>query len=394
MSATRLPRPGLLPRGLLSTSLLSLFAARAAHAETSVTFKNQSWQEDDKRIRVDSQYGLLDAELSPDARLKVMGLIDTIAGATPTGEKAAPGAPVPLARMEDERKAWDANLSYQFKRVNVAVGYGNSRESDYVSNGSSINTVTDFNQKNTTLLLGWGHTDDRIMNRNWARDRAKTSDDLIVGLTQLLDPATQITVNFSVGRSEGYLADPYKLVSKTVLFDPGVPGFPPIPIPSTSAENRPGEKEKAGLFLGANHRFERLDAALDASYRIYHDDFGVTSHTVALEWFQNLGPDLILRPGLRYYRQSAADFYYYDLDRAGVFPHDRQPGRGPFYSSDYRLSEMETVTLGLKVIWNVRPWLAVDAAVERYLVRGLDGETPQGVYSDANVVTLGLKLSR
>lgn len=246
MPASRLPRlrPGRLPRGLISTSLLSLFAARAAHAETSVTVKNQSWQEDDKRIRVDSQYGLLEAELSPDARLKVMVLIDTIAGATPTGEKAAPGAPVPLAQIDDERKAWDANLAYQFKRVNVAVGYGNSRESDYVSNGSSINTVTDFNQKNTNLLLGWGHTDDRIMNRNWSRDRAKTGDDVIVGLTQLLDPDTLVTINFSVGRSEGYLADPYKLVSKTVLFDPGVPGFTPIPIPSTSAENRPGEKKQ------------------------------------------------------------------------------------------------------------------------------------------------------
>ena len=40
--------------------------------------------------------------------------------------------------------------------ANVALGFGNSRESDYVSNGYSINTLTDFNQKNTTLLLGWG----------------------------------------------------------------------------------------------------------------------------------------------------------------------------------------------------------------------------------------------
>lgn len=55
---------------------------------------------------------------------------------------------------------------------------------------------------------------------------------------------------------------------------------------------------------------------------------------------------------------------------------------------------METATLGLKVIWNVRPWLAVDATVERYLAQGLDGETPQDVYANANVITLGLKLSR
>src|ERR1044072_2748078 len=105
--------PVRIPCGLLSFSMLSLLAARS-HAESSVTFKNQSWQEDDERIRVDSQYALLDAGLTSAARLKVMGLIDTIAGATPTGEKGAPGAPPPTSEMEDKRKAWNVDFAYQF----------------------------------------------------------------------------------------------------------------------------------------------------------------------------------------------------------------------------------------------------------------------------------------
>jgi hypothetical protein len=47
--------------------------------------------------------------------------------------------------------------------VSVDLGYGVSRESDYVSDGWSLNTVTDFNQKNTNLLLGYGGTSDTIM---------------------------------------------------------------------------------------------------------------------------------------------------------------------------------------------------------------------------------------
>ena len=389
-----MPQPTRLPtrlaRGFLPASMLSLLAARG-QAESSVTFKNQSWQEDDERIRVDSQYALLDAELSPDARLKVMGLIDTIAGATPTGEKPGPGGELPMARMEDKRKAWNADFAYQFPRVNVAVGHGVSRESDYVSHGYSLNTVTDFNQKNTLLNAGWGHTDDRIMEPFWSHDRDKTGNDFIVGVTQLLSPAFSVTVNLAYGSSKGFLSDPYKIVSTTRLaLDPGTYYTPP--------ENRPRDKDRASLFLGANRHFEGLDAALDASYRYYHDTFGIDSHTVELKWVQRAGAHLILEPSVRYSWQDAADFYYPDLDRAGIVTNydpllETGTGRGPYYSSDHRLSEMETFTLGLKASWVFNPHCSVDASLERYLMHGLDGATPSAAYSDANIITFGLKLS-
>ena len=380
-----------LPRGFVSASVLSLLAARG-HAESSLTFKNQSWQEEDERIRVDSQYALLDAELGAEARLKVMGLIDTIAGATPTGEKPAPGGELPTARMEDKRKAWNADLAWQFPRVNVSAGYGLSRESDYVSHGYSLNTLTDFNRKNTLLRAGWGHTDDRLMQSFWTKDREKTGDDFILGLTQLLSPAFSVTLNLSCGHAEGFLSDPYKIVSTTRLaLDPGTYYTPP--------ENRPREKDRGSLFLGANRYFERRGAALDASYRFYHDSFGIDSHTVELKWLQRAGAHLIVEPSVRYYRQSDADFYHHDLDAAGIVTHydpllETGTGRGPFYSSDHRLSEMETITLGLKLSWIFNPHCSVDFALERYLMHGLDGVTPSAAYSDANILTFGLKLSR
>lgn len=374
-------------------ALAGLFQLRSAHAEDSLTVKAQSWQETDDRIRVDSQYAQVEADLTPDARLKVMGLIDTIAGATPTGEKpAAPGAPVPTSTMDERRKAWDANLSYQFKRVNVAVGVGNSRESDYVSTGYSLNTLTDFNSKNTVLLLGWGHTDDTIMEKFWAADRYKTGDDLIIGVTQLISPEMSVTANLTYGHSNGFLSDPYKIVSTTMLdLDPGTYYTPP--------ENRPRDKDKVSLFLGTNRHFERAGGALDASYRFYRDTFGITSHTVELKWVQRLGAHFTVEPSVRYYRQSAADFYYVDLDKAGIVTSydpslETGTGSGPFYSSDYRLSKMETVNLGVKASWIINDHCTLDVAYERYLMRGLDNETPSGAYADANVFTVGFKLSR
>ena len=65
--------------GLLLAATLTLLSPRVARAEDSVTFKAQSWQEDGKRIRVDSQYALVETDITADAHLKVMGLIDSIA---------------------------------------------------------------------------------------------------------------------------------------------------------------------------------------------------------------------------------------------------------------------------------------------------------------------------
>ena len=225
LRCTRYPSLGAWLRHSTLAAALGFVAPRLARGADALTYKFQSWQEADNRIRVAAQYALAEKDLGTDMHLKVMGLIDSIAGATPTGELAqTPGAPVPLAHMEDLRRAWSVDLNRQFPRVGVSAGFAVSRESDYVSNGWSLNTVTDFNQKNTNLLLGYGHTSDTIMEPKlgWTVDRHKTGSDYIVGATQLLNPNTTLTVNLSYGTAQGYMSDPYKIVSTHRLdLDPG-----------------------------------------------------------------------------------------------------------------------------------------------------------------------------
>jgi hypothetical protein len=101
-----------------------------------------------------------------------------------------------------------------------------------------------------------------------------------------------------------------------------------------------------------------------------------------------------LRPGVRFYHQDAANFYHYRLDETAIIPVAGPPRpHGPFYSSDYRLSAMRTMTYGLKVVWNASDALQFDAAYERYEMRGTDGVTPQSAYCQANIITVGAKFS-
>src|SRR5262249_28084220 len=148
-----------------------------------LSYKFQSWQEDNGRIRVDAHYALLEKDITLKTKIKATGVVDAIVGATPSGQPAPAGSQqVPLSHLEDRRKAWTSELSHQFTGLNVALGYAQSRESDYISKGWSVNTLWDFNLKNTTLLLGYARTDDDITARFLPRRRTKNGDDIIVGI--------------------------------------------------------------------------------------------------------------------------------------------------------------------------------------------------------------------
>ncbi len=366
---------------------MALASPRAARADEHLSYKFQDYQESGGRIEVQVHSALLEKDLGSALHFKLHGVVDTIAGATPTGQTpATPDGPVPLARISEERRAWNADFSRQFSRTNAAIGVAGSRESDYISKAWSLNTLTDFNQKNTTLLLGVASTQDDVQvffQQPW---ESKRTLDLIAGVTQLLDPNTFVTFNLTFSRATGYLSDPYKLIEKTVEVLPGV--F----LERTFSENRPDSRTKWIALAALNRAFPNLRGAIDASYRLHHDDFGITSHTLNLEWFQQLGEKLILRPNVRLFAQSAADFYRLTLDGTPILPPTVPTGRAPFYSADYRLSELQTLTYGLKAVWTPNDRLQFDVAAERYDMRESDGITSASAYPRATIFTAGLRL--
>ncbi len=375
-------------RAIFIASALAALTPRATRAESAVAYKWSDYRESGGRVAVETQTALIEHDIGADYHARITGTLDAITGATPTGEPAPPGSDqVRLTQLHDRRKAWNADLSRQFSRVNLSVGFGNSRESDYVSNGWSLNALTDFNQKNTTLLTGVAGTDDDVKVFFQGPYVKKRSNDVIVGVTQLLDPRTSVTANFTWGRTTGYLSDPYKLVEKKIEV------IPTIFLRQTFGENRPTERDKWIGYTSINHTFDSVRGAADVSYRYYRDTFGTVAHTVETAWFQKLGEKFILRPGFRFYQQGAADFYYYRLDSTTIIPTRTRPANGPFYSSDFRLSAFRSYNTGLKLIWNPTASLQFDAALERYDMRGRDGITPASAYIRATILTLGARFA-
>jgi hypothetical protein len=359
---------------------------RDAKAETVLHYKFQTWQEDDSRIRVDSHYAEAEQTWANGSNLRVVGLVDTITGATPTGQPVPKGGDqVPLSTLEDERRSYQLEYTQPFKLFDVALGYGSSKESDYFSDVWSLNNRIYFNQKNTTLLLGYARADDDIQAAFMPAPRQKKVQDAIIGFTQVVSPYTTFTVNLSYGYEDGYLSDPYKIIEKRTDILPG------LELDLTFPENRPSEREKVIGFFSLNHALEDLNAATEISYRYLRNDWGVRSQTLEWSWFQRFGERFILRPGVRFYRQSAADFYTVDLNSTAIVPPSLATGDAPYYSADYRLSDMDTWMLGLRAIWDINEHLSVDATYERYLMNGRDDITSPSAYVDADVITVGIR---
>lgn len=382
--------PPLVRQKLRSVALATtLFAAwpRPAPAESSLQYKYQEYREEADRIRVVSHYALAEVDLDALTRLRARGIMDTITGASPTGVPAPPGSnQVPLAQLEDVRHAVVADIARGFGDTTGKLEFAYSTEDDYLSRGYTLTLLRDLNQKNTQLQFGASYVDDSIRPVFFASGRSKLSRDFLIGVTQLLDANTTLTATASYGTSRGFLSDPYKLVRKTTEIAPG------LSLDLTFPENRPNSREKFTGFLELIHMFENVRGSADISYRYLRDDMGVRTRTLEAAWLQRFGAHFIGQVFARFYRQSAAEFYFYDLNLTPIVPAQRPDGAGVLYSSDYRLSAFDATTLGFKAIYEAGDRWSIDATYERYDMQGRDHVTPQSAYATANVFTLGAKL--
>jgi hypothetical protein len=287
------------------------------------------------------------------------------ANGSPTAEPApAVDGELPMAEVSDTRVGVNFEVTRRLGRHMLSGQISTSREEDYTSLGVSLRDGVEFNARATTLLLGTAFTHDWI--RAGAVDEAKDTLDLMLGVTHILTPKSVGTANVSWSHIEGYLSDPYKVVELNGAL---------------AAENRPGEKDRFALYLSFLRYLESLDASVELAYRWYADTYGVGAHTASVQWHQRLSPKFVLRPSLRYYQQTAADFYA-----------ARFEGAPEHYSSDYRLSALNAIGYGLKAVWTPNARFAADLSLERYEQHGLDNETDSEMFPSATIVTGGIRL--
>jgi hypothetical protein len=355
--------------------------------------------EDGDRVQDLSFKSLTTRRFLDDRSLTIGLTVDTLTGASPngtirqdvpqtytrpsgSGSYTIPAGKLPLDdTFKDTRVALSANWQQPLgEKGLINVGLSASNEYDYLHTGINARYAHDFNQRNTTVSAGFAFATDSIEPvggapvpftpmfelgnvSNREGDKDKDVVDFVLGVSQVINPNLVVQANYSYSNSQGYLNNPYKLLSLVdpvtgdTLLRPAVPGGPSH---EYRFEGRPDERTQHGLFTQA--KLNMGGKVLDASYRYMTDDWEIDSHTLDLRYRWPLGSRSYLEPHVRFYTQTEAEFYRLSLDSSEPLPQ--------FASSDYRLGDFDALTAGLKYGWRTRNDNEMSIRVEWYTQTG------------------------
>jgi hypothetical protein len=352
--------------GLLSAATCTLLCTplQAEEGDWDVDSAILYYSEDDGRVEAIEPVISARKDLGDEEAVSFKLVIDSLTGASATG--AVPSTQVqtftrPSGKGTYEVSPNDTPLDDTFKDTRIAYsmnwekpidrnnrrnyGFNVSKEYDFTSLSANALWQHDANQKNTTYSYGVsleydeiepeGDIPDELTSMN---DQLKGSSsdtrhiiDLLLGVTQVIDRSSLFQINLSLSEADGYMNDPYKLVS-VVDSSSGEPI-------DQLFENRPDSRSRQSLYSKYKKTLSNNDV-FTASYRYMTDDWGVDSNTFDFTYRLKFSHGYYLQPRFRYYEQSEADFYeYFLVDGESV------PGE---VSADYRLGEMEATTVGIK----------------------------------------------
>jgi hypothetical protein len=392
--------------GLMAASC-ALLGSTAAQAQT-VADTELPWQVDTALLYYKENAGLLQT-IEPIVNLKkdfgdqrVLDgtfILDTMSGASPNGAipsrtpqtfaspsstsltpragaktklyTIAPGNLPEDPHFKEQRAAGDLDWSQPIG-IDSNLSYGGHLSTEHDFNSAALNAAVshDFNNKNTTLSAGFNEEYDQIHARGGnpipATDytlyekegnQTKNVAGVLVGVTQVMSRNWLALFNYSYNRSQGYLTDPYRIVS--VLDASGaVMGY--------RYESRPDSRVRQSLYLG--NKVALGPAVLDLSYRRGKDDWGVNSDTVDTHLRIDVARDMYFEPHVRWYRQSAADFYHLYVNQADPLPTDM--------SADPRLAAFTGTTIGVKFGVNVAHTGELSLRLEEYQQKPTDRSSP------------------
>lgn len=321
--------------------------AIAEQADWRYDITGFQYTETDNRIE-DSALKLQATRTTESGSILNAGLgYDSLTGASAGGQVALDGSGSPvLTPVEDQRISGNLSLTQPMTgNLEATAGASFSNEDDYQHLGFNVGLARAFNNKNTTFNASYAYSADTVegvtgnpvpltFTGNGSRlgEQDKNVNDFIIGFTQVLSKNSIALLNYSLSYYDGYLNDPYKVVS---IIDAG--GIPQAFI----YESRPSSRTGQALYGALN--VKTAAGIFKPSYRFFSDDWGITSNTFDIKYALALGNSRTLEPHLRLYSQNRADFYRGQLPINSSIP--------GLISSDYRLDEFNAITLGLQYRW-------------------------------------------
>ncbi len=299
-------------------------------------------------IRVKEPVAWGRVQIGENWTVSASALVDLVTGASPELVTNATGEPVRTvtgASILDRRTQGDVRVTRRLGELTLSASRAVSNEEDYRSRAFGLEAAVELNDKLTTLMAGYGKANDRVRSDDDPLDERRDTKEYLVGVTQVLSPTALVQSTLQLSRGRGWYNDPYK---STITF------YPDESLPILYNDRRPDQRDSLAWLTRLRYHGPGA-GTLQADYRYFRDDWGIRSHTLDVSWQQDLSPALALRQGLRYYTQTAADFYGQVVPRPAP----------EVFSSDQRLARFGGLSPSLRAIWK-REGVTVEATLGYY----------------------------
>jgi len=245
-----------------------------------------------------------------------------------------------------------SNLNYTRNigsNYSVNGGLGFSFESDYFSIGSKLGFSTKNIDDSRSLSvqfemynddLRWGRKlgnifgplnliyPSELRTKEWYSVHNRNSYNLKIGVKQVLNERNVLGIFSEIIFQSGLLATPYH----RIYFSDN----------TEAVEFLPNERLKLGLGLKLNS-FVFGNVILKNLVSGYRDSFGVIALAIENQTSIKIKPTLILQPHLRFYTQKGSSYFK---------PYMQHDSNERFYTSDYDLSTLNTISGGLGIKYN------------------------------------------
>jgi hypothetical protein len=250
------------------------------------------------------------------------------------------------SKYSEDRTEVSAGIDYLHDNSTISLSYTNSDENDYQANTAGFGVSMDMFGNMTTVTLGYLRSWDTVENNT---DPAFSEDvdrqNYQLGLTQVITPDILMEVNFETITDEGYLNNPYRSVRYLDSASEDGYSFQPEVYPRTRTSNALAVRSRYYL---------PYRAALSGEYRFFDDSWGINAHNLEVGYIQPLESGWILEANIRYYTQSAADFY------SDLFPRMNAQN---FMARDKELSDFRSYSVGFTLGYDLlaNGWHFIDS---------------------------------
>lgn len=320
---------------------------------------------------------------------------DVVSGASvstkagPAYQAVNPGVDViTMASVKDVRHAPNGGFSLRKGDVTYTASYTYGTENDYKSHSIFVAARTEAYEHNTQFEISYARNFDLVCDRLQAvNDRAPRFraledsngcfsgsdpvrtrrtlgiDGLQATWTQAWTPVFATQLVYTAQLLDGFQSNPYR----SVIIAQGL----------KAQEHHPENRARQAVALRGNLFVRPLKLAVRITGRVYRDTWDITSGTGEAEVEKYLWEGFRVAARGRYYRQTGALFWSDDYTGG-----DPPLGpKGQYWTGDRELSPFSSLSVGLRLTYNITPAPKVGGGSGRML--GIFGGLKLGASADA-----------